>query len=672
MAICNLSADFLLDILERQNNLIVRVDAENRFLYISKAYADFFGLDQESMLGRIFIPPIYEEDIPIFEQTHRQIRETKQPASLVQRELTQNGWAYFEWKITPILDENGDIKEIQSVGHDITNLVSTKEALSQTTSLLYTVIHSSPDMIFVKDFNGNYKLVNKSFADKLGYPPEYFVNKNEREFFSDMSTIKLFESQNEIAKNSQNTISLEEQKIVFKDEERYFDMSLSPLFADEKGPSLYFVVARDITEKLNNRERTRLLFQALEQSSAAIIITDIDGLITYANRKFKEMYRYEDSDLIGCTPRVLKSGLTDDRVYRQMWETILAGEEFNCELTNKTKDGELKWVLISVSPIKNEKGEITHFVGVSEDIGFQKRLEGELRNAKQKLENINEALEKEVEERTSQLMLSNMMLRAQIAERKKIEEEKEQKEKLLSQQSKLASLGEMINMIAHQWRQPLTAISTAAINIKTKQELGLLNESVLDSILDNILSHTQKMSGTINDFMNFFKPSKEREYFSMQEAVDESVKLIGAQLAARGITIIQDTACAGQIYGFKNELEQVLINIFSNARDAFETSSIQDKTIYIAHKCTGDVLEIEVCDNAGGIEEAILDRVFEPYFTTKEPGKGTGIGLYMSKIILQKSFNGDMKIENRYENGVRIGAKCTITINQQKGLSHGN
>lgn len=412
MSISNLSADFLIDILERQNNLIVRVDANNRFLYISKAYADFFGLDQESMLGRVFIPPIHEEDIPIFEQTHRQIRETKKPASLVQRELTQNGWAYFEWKITPILDENGNIKEIQSVGHDITSLISTKEALNQTTSLLYTVIHSSSDLIFVKDFNGNYKLVNKSFADKLGYPPEYFIDKNERELFSDISTLKLFELQNEKAKNSQNTISMEEQRIVFKDEERYFDMSLSPLFADEKGASLYFVVARDITEKLNNTKRTRLLFQALEQNPAAVIITDINGLITYANRKFKEMYRCEDSDLIGCTPRVLKSGLTDNRIYRQMWETVLSGEEFNCELINKTKDGELKCALISVSPIKNEKGEIAHFVGVSEDIGFQKRLEDELRNAKQKLENINEALEKEVEKRTSQLTLSNMMLKS--------------------------------------------------------------------------------------------------------------------------------------------------------------------------------------------------------------------------------------------------------------------
>lgn len=545
MLSCNLEANFLLDILERQNNLIVRVDAENRFLYISKAYANFFGLDQKDMLGKIFIPPIHEEDIATFEQTQKKIRETKTDTILTQRELTQEGWAWFEWKISPILDENGEIKEIQSVGQDITKLVATKDTLN-------------------------------------------------------------------------------------------------------------------------------LVFQALEQSSAAIVITDIDGKIIYANQKFKQLYRYEDCDLVGQNPRILKSGISDEALFGEMWKTILTGKEFNCELTNKTKDGELRWVLITISPIKDEQGEIRHFVAVSEDIGFQKRLESELMGAKQKLEHINEELEKEVEERTTELRLSNMLLKSQITERKKAEEGKEQKEKLLAQQSKLASLGEMINMIAHQWRQPLTAISTAAINIKTKKELNILDDQVMDSILDNILSHTQKMSSTINDFLNFFKPSRERENFCISVALEESLKLIGAQLQGRGIKIEQNGPCIVDVYGFKNELEQVFINILSNARDAFETSQKHPKVISISCHLDEDILAVEFCDNAGGIDEAVFDRLFEPYFTTKEPGKGTGIGLYMSKTILQKSFDGDMKIENVYESGNRIGLKCIVLINQQKGLADGS
>jgi len=539
MSNCNLDTDFLLDILERQNNLIVRVDSQNRFLYISQAYADFFGLEKNEMLGKVFIPPICEEDVVAFQNIHNTIKQTKTAATIIQRELTQNGWAWFEWNITPILDENGEIKEIQSVGQDVTSLISTKDTLN-------------------------------------------------------------------------------------------------------------------------------LIFQALEQSSAAVLITDTDGKIIYANQKFKQLYKYEDEDLIGENPRILKSGLTNETIFDEMWQSILRGEEFNCELTNKTKDGNLKWVLISISPIKNECGEITNFVAISEDIGPQKQMESELRGAKQQLEHVNEALEREVEERTAELRLSNMLLKSQISERKRAEEEKEQKEKLLAQQSKLASLGEMINMIAHQWRQPLTAISTAAINIKTKKELEILDETALDSILDSILSHTQKMSSTINDFLNFFKPSRQKEHFCISVALKESLNLIGAQLCGRGIKVDQADPCIINVFGFKNELEQVFINVLSNARDAFETIRSAEKKISISCFSNDDMLGIEFCDNAGGIDEQIFDRLFEPYFTTKEPGKGTGIGLYMSKTILQKSFSGDMKLENIYQNDLRIGLRCTVFINQKE------
>lgn len=537
----NLEAEFLRDILEKQNSPIVRVDAQNRFVYISKAYADFFGIDAQKMMGKIFMPTLCEEDLRYFEETHKKIKDSKNPATLLQRELTVDGWRWFEWKITPILDENGEIKGIQSSGADVSALVATKDTLN-------------------------------------------------------------------------------------------------------------------------------LVFQALEQTSAAVIITDIDGSIIYANKKFKMLYGYDDSDLIGKNPRILKSDLTEPAVYESMWSTILRGDPYNCELTNKTKDGALKWVLLSISPIKNENGEITHFVSVSEDIAFQKSLEGELRKAKGELENINEALEKEVETRTAELRLSNMLLKSQIEERKKIEAEKEQKDKLLAQQSKLASLGEMINMIAHQWRQPLTAISTAAINIKTKQELEILDIPTLDRILDEILKHTQKMSSTIDDFLNFFKPTREREYFTIKTALDDTLNLIGAQLKARCIGLEAVGECDTEIYGYKNELEQVFINILSNARDAFESTGLDKKKIVVSCQKSENELIIEFCDNAGGAEEYVLDRVFEPYFTTKEPNKGTGIGLYMSKTIIQKSFGGDIKLSNIYENSNRIGLKNTISINYKEGL----
>ncbi len=319
-------------------------------------------------------------------------------------------------------------------------------------------------------------------------------------------------------------------------------------------------------------------------------------------------------------------------------------------------------MLLSIIPIKNDSGIITHFVAINEDAGFQKELKKKFKKAKFELEEINQALERKVDARTRELRRSNMLLQEQMEELKKMEAEKESREKLLAQQSKLASFGEMINMIAHQWRQPLTAISAAGINLKTKQALGELDDEKLDVTLDEILHYTQKMSATINDFLNFFKPSKEKEHFTISTAEKDTLELIGAQLISRGIHIEHTTSCNVVACGFKNELEQVLINIVSNSRDAFENSSEENKLINISCSVDGEYLLIEICDNAGGVEETIMDRLFEPYFTTKKNGQGTGIGLYMSKMIIQKSFDGDIYIKNTYQDDNRIGLCCQIKI----------
>lgn len=660
--------DFLKDILEIQNNLLVRVDDKNRFLYISKAYAGFFDLDPVAMLGKVFIPRIHEDDLENFQKTHEILKKTKKTQNITQREMSKNGWIWIEWQIIPILDENSEIKQIQSVGKDVTELVNTQDALKHTSNLLYSVIQSSPDAILVKDFDGNYRLANKKFADYFNTAPEEVIGKNEKNFFEDETELRMLATEREEIKGSQ-TLTYKEESLNIGGVQKYFDVVLVPLYADNDDSGLYLKISRDVTEEKRTRVKARLLYEALEQSSAAVLVTDTDGKILHANRKFKSLYKYDDDDLLGNYPRILKSGVMDEYIYTNLWATVLDGREFNSEMINKAKDGELHWVLMSVSPIKNEFGHIEYFVAVSEDIRSQKGLENELKNAKQKLENINEELEKKVEERTSQLLFSNLMLKRQIAERKKIEAEKDHKEKLLAQQSKFASLGEMINMIAHQWRQPLTAISAAAINIKTKKALDILSTQSLDSILDDIMVQTQKMSATINDFMNFFKPSKAKEEFLLKDVIDDTLRLIGAQLQVRGIKYTFLHGFDKPVVGFKNELEQVFVNILSNTRDAFEKTEKIGKLISIECKTLeDDRIMIEFCDNAGGIDENILERVFEPYFTTKEPDKGTGIGLYMSKVILQKSFNGDMNIENIYdEEGRRTGVKCIVIISPYGG-----
>jgi len=220
------------------------------------------------------------------------------------------------------------------------------------------------------------------------------------------------------------------------------------------------------------------------------------------------------------------------------------------------------------------------------------------------------------------------------------------KDEQLLQQSKVAQMGDMISMIAHQWRQPLNAISASSINCSLLSTMGVLEDSKVQEESEFIQNQCQKMSSTIDTFMNFVKPSKESTLFYFKNTIDSIMNIMGTQLANHNIEIklkIEDESLS--IEGHEDLLEQVIINILSNARDAFEDIEVEKRFIKINIDSKDDIAIITIEDNAGGIPKEIADKVFNPYFTTKEQGRGTGLGLYMSKDIMRKSFNGDLKLE---------------------------
>jgi len=232
-----------------------------------------------------------------------------------------------------------------------------------------------------------------------------------------------------------------------------------------------------------------------------------------------------------------------------------------------------------------------------------------------------------------------------------------EKEVLLQKQSHLAQMGEMLNMIAHQWRQPLNAMSASAIKVGMKQELGLLSDEEIKTHSKFIQTQTQKMSKVIDDFMNFFKPENQKQYFEFRKITDDIFALIEAQLINKSIEFKVEEKTDEKVFGYEKELSHVVLNLVSNARDAFDGKDIENKYIKVVFDANEFEYIISVCDNAGGIPKNIIDKVFNPYFTTKEEGKGTGIGLYMSKKILDEIFNATIDVSNTNE-----GAKFTIKI----------
>ncbi len=248
---------------------------------------------------------------------------------------------------------------------------------------------------------------------------------------------------------------------------------------------------------------------------------------------------------------------------------------------------------------------------------------------------------------------------------KKYQNERTKQQNIIAQQAKMAAMGEMIGNIAHQWRQPLSSISTSATGMKLQKELNILEDKFLIEGLEQINNSVQYLSTTIDDFRNFYKPDKNKKEFRILETINKVINLVDLQFRSNGITIIKNGQDV-KINSFENELMQVLINILNNARDELiKKDKDYEKLIFIDVLKNQKNLLVQIKDNAGGIPTDIITRIFEPYFTTKNQSEGTGIGLYMSREIISKSMNGEINTKNvtfEYEGKSYEGALFEIII----------
>ena len=241
-----------------------------------------------------------------------------------------------------------------------------------------------------------------------------------------------------------------------------------------------------------------------------------------------------------------------------------------------------------------------------------------------------------------------------------------EKERLLIQQSKMAVMGEMIGNIAHQWKQPLSTISTISTGIKFQNEMNCLNDHDITLGMDNINGSVQYLSQTIDDFRNFFKPNKTKTNFNILDALENTIKLMGSQFKNNNIELIKNINNA-ELYGYYNELLQVLINILKNAKDELiKLDTNKRRIIFIDTYTDKSNLIIKIRDNANGIPPDIIEKIFEPYFTTKENDEGTGIGLYMCKQIID-GMTGKIQVINveyEYEAQIYYGAEFIISMDK--------
>ncbi|MBU1658732.1 PAS domain S-box protein [bacterium] len=374
-------------------------------------------------------------------------------------------------------------------------------------------------------------------------------------------------------------------------------------------------------------EKTDELRRLLNSFDKYIIAskTDINGKIIYVSKAYENISGYSREELIGHTQNITRHPDMPKETFRNLWQTIKSGKTWSGNIKNKTKDGGYFWINVIVSPDVDSKGEIVGYNAISENV-----------TAAVAYKELSQTLENRVEE-----------------EIKKNNE----KTTYMLQQSRLAQMGEMISMIAHQWRQPLASISAISATLTLDLMMKNFNEKFFKERLKSISELSQYLSQTIDDFRSFFKEDKKKESSSIQKIVDGCMQVMGSALKSKNIHVIMKIEDDIIIHSYLNEIKQVILNICKNAEDALMEANTEEATIWVSGYTEGFNACISIEDNAGGVNLAYIDKIFDPYFSTKKNKDGTGLGLYMSKTIIEEHCQGKLILHN-----TKQGACFTIKL----------
>ncbi len=386
-------------------------------------------------------------------------------------------------------------------------------------------------------------------------------------------------------------------------------------------------------------------YQEAIENSNIVSKTDINGIITFVNDEFCKISGYSYDELIGQNHNIVRHPEIPTSNFENLWNTILLKKPYKATVKNLTKDGKTVYLNTTITPILDEFENIIEFIAIRYDVTAEVELKKSLELKEKELEQLNLNLELKILEQTKQLKELNKTLEQRVEEEIKKNEEKQ---KLLFWQSRMASLGQMLGNIAHQWRQPLTELSLTLFNIKKASSTH--NEKKVEELYKESKDLIFSMSTTIEDFTNFFNPLKEKKSFEIKDAINEALIILRKLIELENINIKIDIPNNYKILGVSNELSQVIINLIQNAKDAFIQNNTKDKEISISLK-EEPILDkkyaiLEIKDNAGGISNENLEKIFEPYFTTKHKSQGTGLGLFMSKMIIEKSLDGTLNHKN--------------------------
>ena len=385
----------------------------------------------------------------------------------------------------------------------------------------------------------------------------------------------------------------------------------------------------------------------LDSIADGVYGVDTKGACMFINKKALEMIQFSEEEVLHKNQHELFHHHRPDGSFYEFHDcpihkTVNDRITRECEETFVKKDGTFFPVSLTISPTSDGNAVVV-FRDISYIKDYETHLEHEVLRKTKALNDLNKNLELKV---------------AQEVEKNR------QKDILLQQQTRLATIGEMMGNIAHQWRQPLSAITTTISGLKLKEDFGILEPDDITNANDSIVHNTEFLSHTIDNFRNFFKKDQPNKKFFVSDAVKDTVSIIKASYDNHFILLKMDCEEDISHYGSDNLLSQVILNILANAKDALVLNNIENKIVKIILRNEKGNIVLKIQDNAGGINEGIKDKIFDPYFTTKHQSQGTGLGLYMSTQIIHTHFQGQISAYN-VEDSDGIGACFEISFPQR-------
>jgi len=375
---------------------------------------------------------------------------------------------------------------------------------------------------------------------------------------------------------------------------------------------------------------------SLKDTFQTIYDKSSDGIVIIQNSRFKDcnesilkMFGYQNksiflnTQLIKLSPKFQPDGTASTRKLLKMLNQVFKNGSHSFEWIHKTIADKEFWVEIVLTKINLDGEELIH--GVWRNISDRKNLEIKQVEAQKEIKALNYSLTDRVKEEVNK---------------------NRKKDQQLLEQSRLAQMGEMLSMIAHQWRQPLAAISSTSSALELKANLGKADKELVIKNAQNISKYAQHLSTTIDDFRDFFKPNKELSLVTYCELIKSVLSILEVSLESKNISLVKECNCSERFNTHSNEIKQVILNLIKNAEDILVEKGIDKPYVKLRTYTLNNNHILEISDNGGGIPKDIKDKIFDPYFSTKLDKNGTGLGLYMSKIIIEEHCGGELNVSN--------------------------